>query len=228
MVASYPSIPYVGQYAGEDYGLFCESSSFQALQTSLTYPFLDTAQRKNRDLPIDAATQYFTLHLYSTKEMSRIGSNSANPYRRDNKPIPTLSVGAAAPAAVDDDDEDDDDDMPWGHFGNGRRPAPPEDSSLKKIKTVQGEEGRWTVTDCDADKKAEKCVAGGYSKDDAVQLLTTYRMIYSSITPYVHMLYTAEHDEEHICLDFSHSTRRNDAFGYDSFGVCPNRQDRTK
>ena len=45
------------------------------------------------------------------------------------------------------------------------------------------------------------------------------RMIYSSITPYVHMLYTAEHDEEHVCLDFSHSRRREDAFGYDSFGV---------
>lgn len=45
-------------------------------------------------------------------------------------------------------------------------------------------------------------------------------MIYSSITPYVHMLYTAEHDEEHICLDFSHSgPRRNDMYGYDSFGV---------
>lgn len=45
-------------------------------------------------------------------------------------------------------------------------------------------------------------------------------MIYSSITPYVHMLYTAEHDEEHICLDFSHSRgRRDDMYGYDSFGA---------
>jgi WD repeat-containing protein 23 len=31
-----------------------------------------------------------------------------------------------------------------------------EDTSLKKIKNVQGIEGRWTITDCDADKKAEK------------------------------------------------------------------------
>jgi WD repeat-containing protein 23 len=29
---------------------------------------------------------------------------------------------------------------------------------MKKIKTVQGEPGRWTVTDCDADRKAEKRV----------------------------------------------------------------------
>lgn len=44
-------------------------------------------------------------------------------------------------------------------------------------------------------------------------------MIYSSITPYVHMLYTAEHDEEHICLDFSHPRTREEVYGYDSFGV---------
>lgn len=124
----------------------------------LTYLLSDLAHRKNRDLPIDAATQYFTLHLYSTKEMSRIGPNSSNPYHRDTKSIPTLSFGAATPAGDEDDDEDDEDfdEMPWGHMGGGRQRAPTEDSSLKKIKTVQGEEGRWTVTDCDADKKAEK------------------------------------------------------------------------
>lgn len=33
---------------------------------------------------------------------------------------------------------------------------PREDSSLKKVKNVQGIDGRWTITDCDADKKAEK------------------------------------------------------------------------
>ena len=47
------------------------------------------------------------------------------------------------------------------------------------------------------------------------------RMIYSSITPYVHMLYTAEHDSEHICLDFTgrSSGRGEQSYGYDSFGV---------
>lgn len=46
------------------------------------------------------------------------------------------------------------------------------------------------------------------------------RMIYSSITPYVHMLRTAEDDEEHVCLDFSDpNPRRGAAYGYDSFGV---------
>jgi WD repeat-containing protein 23 len=45
-------------------------------------------------------------------------------------------------------------------------------------------------------------------------------MIYSSITPYVHMLRTAEDDEEHVCLDFSDpNPRRGDIHGYDSFGV---------
>ena len=57
-----------------------------------------------------------------------------------------------------DDDEDDEDGLPWGTWTTGRSRAPTEDSSLKKIKTVQGQEGRWTVTDCDADKKAEKWV----------------------------------------------------------------------
>ncbi len=31
-----------------------------------------------------------------------------------------------------------------------------EDTSMKKIKNVQGIEGRWTVTDCDADRKGER------------------------------------------------------------------------
>jgi hypothetical protein len=45
-------------------------------------------------------------------------------------------------------------------------------------------------------------------------------MIYSSITPYVHMLRTAEDDEEHVCLDFSDpNPRRGREYGHDSFGV---------
>ena len=45
-------------------------------------------------------------------------------------------------------------------FGASRRMqgAPEEDTSMKKIKNVQGVEGRWTVTDCDADRKGERCV----------------------------------------------------------------------
>ena len=33
-------------------------------------------------------------------------------------------------------------------------------------------------------------------------------MIYSSITPYVHLLRTAEHEHEHTMLDFSESGQR--------------------
>jgi WD repeat-containing protein 23 len=60
--------------------------------------------------------------------------------------------------AFQEDDDDEDDGMPWGNWGSARsrRVAPQEESSMKKIKTVQGEPGRWTVTDCDADRKAEK------------------------------------------------------------------------
>ena len=46
-------------------------------------------------------------------------------------------------------------------------------------------------------------------------------MIYSSITPYVHLLNTAEDDAEHIELDFTSQGRYrpNSWGGYDSFGV---------
>ena len=47
-------------------------------------------------------------------------------------------------------------------------------------------------------------------------------MIYSSITPYVHMLNTTEDDTEHVELDFSGIRRRHsDMWAYDSFGVSP-------
>jgi WD repeat-containing protein 23 len=46
--------------------------------------------------------------------------------------------------------------MPLGNFGSGRGRSVQEDWSMKKIKTVQGVQGQWTVTDCDSDKKAEK------------------------------------------------------------------------
>ncbi|WVQ64278.1 uncharacterized protein L199_002440 [Kwoniella botswanensis] len=185
IVASYPAVPYVGQFAREDYSLFY------------------------------TATQYFTLHLYSMNESrkNRIGytANSRKRSRTSRSPtVPTLAIGTPAAAAAEeeeeeeDEDEDDDDyeteesddhGYSWGRGGQ----IVSEDTSLKKIKKVQGVEGSWTVTDCDADRKGEK-------------------MIYSSITPYVHMLYTAESDQEHIELDFS-STRRNDRFGYDRFGI---------
>jgi WD repeat-containing protein 23 len=106
----------------------------------------------------------------------------------------------------DDDDEDWTDDDEYSSFaysdGGGRR-ARGEDSSMKKIKTVQGEEGRWTITDCDSTRDGS-------------------RMIYSSITPYVHMLHTAEFEAEHTCLDFTGQRRRGhgyDGWGYDGFGV---------
>lgn len=94
--------------------------------------------------------------------MAQIGKSN-NPYRRSTggggisaNRAPRLSVGRGG--AFQEEDDDEDDGMPWGNWGTTRNRVPSEDSSLKKIKTVQGEEGRWTVTDCDADKKAEKSV----------------------------------------------------------------------
>lgn len=60
--------------------------------------------------------------------------------------------------------------------------------------------GQWTVTDADADRSGS-------------------RMIYSSITPHVNMLYTAEDDSEHYELDFSNSGGGRDRYG-EGFGVC--------
>lgn len=121
---------------------------------NLTSCLFDSVHRRNRDLPIDAATQYFTLHLYSTKELGQVNKS---PSRRQ-RPVGPAATRRPRTGIVQDDDDDEDDGMPWGNFGSASsgRAAPHEDSSMKKIKTVQGEEGRWTVTDCDADKKAEK------------------------------------------------------------------------
>jgi hypothetical protein len=45
-------------------------------------------------------------------------------------------------------------------------------------------------------------------------------MIYSSITPYVHLLRTAEHEHEHTMLDFSESGQRGGMARYmREFGV---------
>lgn len=44
-------------------------------------------------------------------------------------------------------------------------------------------------------------------------------MIYSSITPYVHLLRTAEHEHEHTMLDFSESGQRGMRGYMREFGV---------
>jgi hypothetical protein len=56
------------------------------------------------------------------------------------------------------EDEDDDEDDGYEAWGMGGRRPTDEQTSLHKIKDVQGVQGSWTVTDCDADKKGEKWV----------------------------------------------------------------------
>lgn len=102
--------------------------------------------------------------------------------------------GVVNESDYDTDDDDDDDDPNWGMGGGGRwNRGPNQATSMHKIKAVRGHPGRWTITDADADRQGD-------------------RMIYSSITPYVHMLRTAEHDMEHATLDFRDR-------GHDHFGV---------
>lgn len=118
---------------------------------NLTHTPLDVANRYNRSLPIDAATQNFTLHLYNTAQSRRL---PARPRPEPGSPLPPHGEDQGT---EEDEDEDDDVDYLFGR-ANMRRGAPREDTSLKKIKNVQGVDGRWTITDCDADKKADKCV----------------------------------------------------------------------
>ncbi|WWD22662.1 hypothetical protein CI109_107155 [Kwoniella shandongensis] len=175
VVASYPSIPYVGQFAREDYSIFY------------------------------TATQFYTIHLYDTTK-----SRNSIPKRRRRatsqpapslSPAPTPSVEEEDEEENEDDYEDEEDEEDWGDFSHsGGRRITAEETSLKKIKTVQGIEGSWTVTDCDADKKGEK-------------------MIYSSITPSVHMLYTSQFDQEHVELNFAGQRRFESMWGYDRFGI---------
>ncbi|OXG54142.1 WD-repeat protein 23 [Cryptococcus neoformans] len=168
VVAYYPSVPYVGQFAGEDYSIFY------------------------------TATQYFTLHLYSTTQYLKSKNNihQRRTVRLSDSIRPTLTLStppARGNRVIEDEDQDGDEDD-WedeDDYVSGSSAI--EDSSMKRIKRVQGVEGRWTITDCDADKKGEK-------------------MIYSSITPYVHMLYTDEFDQEHVELDFSHPRERGNYY----------------
>ena len=189
-----------------------------------------------------AATQYYTIHLYdvsaqrsfsrprpvarrsSSKSLSPTSPLALNALSGStprmpgaysgtsgtSEPLSALTEEAAeAIDALEDDEEDedwtDDEDEPalWPSSASRRRGVRDEDSSMKKIKTVQGEEGRWTITDCDSTRDGS-------------------RMIYSSITPYVHMLSTAEFEAEHTCLDFTGRRQRGrgfDGWGYDGFGV---------
>ncbi|WVQ72216.1 hypothetical protein IAR50_001763 [Cryptococcus sp. DSM 104548] len=178
VVARYPAVPYVGQYAGEDYSIFY------------------------------TATQYFTLHLYSTTANIRNGSIT----RPRRSPLATVRPSAQPPsppggANTEDDEEDwqdDDDDDEEENFireqmFGGRRNSE-EESSMKSIKRVQGVQGNWTVTDCDVDKKGQN-------------------MIYSSITPYVHMLRTDEFDTEHIELSFNSPGERHRYYGHGIWSI---------
>lgn len=63
----------------------------------------------------------------------------------------------------EEEEEEDDDDgyLPWGNWTSGRRGMPREETSLKSIKTVQGEEGQWTVTDADSTKSGDRSVRNG-------------------------------------------------------------------
>jgi len=125
---------------------------------ALTYrpPPPDTAVRRNRDVPLDAATQYFTLHLYSTNQARPTDRKSRDQVRAPRPAPMPGSLRGAIPEAEEQEEEEDDDDHPWGNWGSGRRGMAQEDTSMKKIKNVQGVDGSWTITDCDADTKGAK------------------------------------------------------------------------
>ena len=109
----------------------------------------------------DAATQAFTLHLYDTTK------SKPQPKRQ---PVPDGVPGGSSSAQADpaqstrplrvgseyESDDDDDMGMGWGWNGMRRRGIISEDTSMKRIKQVRGVDGRWTVTDCDVDRKGQK------------------------------------------------------------------------
>jgi hypothetical protein len=96
---------------------------------------------------------------------------------------------------VDPTSDDDDDDDEWGNGGwrprRVYRGRDVEETSLRRIKAEQGEIGSWTVTDAHADR-------------------TGNRMIYSSITPWVHMMSTSDDGTQHVPLKFG---SHNDGYG---------------
>lgn len=157
-----------------------------AIRASRTKAYCtDTAHRFNRYLP-DSATQDFTLYLYNTS------TPKSEKWRR-LRGGGTQVVTGGHPGVVNDSDHDtDDDDGDWRLGGRWQNRGPNQATSMHKIKAVRGHPGRWTITDADADRRGD-------------------RMIYSSITPYVHMLRTDEHDTDHQTLDFR--DRGDDHFG---------------
>lgn len=212
VVAHYPSVPYVGQYAKEDYSIF-----FAATQYYTIHLYDVSAQRSfSRPRPVARRSSSKSLSPTSPLALNALsGSTPRMPGAYSgtsgtSEPLSALTEEAAeAIDALEDDEEDedwtDDEDEPalWPSSASRRRGVRDEDSSMKKIKTVQGEEGRWTITDCDSTRDGS-------------------RMIYSSITPYVHMLSTAEFEAEHTCLDFTGRRQRGrgfDGWGYDGFGI---------
>lgn len=68
------------------------------------------------------------------------------------------SFGAHDAVGMDELEDEGDDGIAWGSWGAAPRGMSNEDTSLKKIKTVQGEEGRWTITDCDSTRDGERSV----------------------------------------------------------------------
>lgn len=110
---------------------------------------------------LDTATQYFTLHLYSTTQYLKSKNNihQRRTVRLSDSIRPTLTLStppARGNRVIEDEDQDGDEDD-WedeDDYVSGSSAI--EDSSMKRIKKVQGVEGRWTITDCDADKKGEK------------------------------------------------------------------------
>lgn len=113
---------------------------------------------------LDTATQYFTLHLYSTTQYLKSKNNiHQRRHARLSDSIQPTSASSTPPAQSNQVNEEEDQD---GHEGDWEDEdgyeeqlsgsSAIEDSSMKRIKRVQGVEGRWTITDCDADKKGEK------------------------------------------------------------------------
>ncbi|EJT50400.1 hypothetical protein A1Q1_00332 [Trichosporon asahii var. asahii CBS 2479] len=132
--------------------------------------------------------------MYSTQSWGR-RAPEAEPERRPRRQERGSAGVLSSLVQFESDSEDEDTFMRWG--GTAPTHAPREETSLSRIKTTQGIEGQWTITDADADRAGR-------------------RMIYSSITPHVYMLSTEAGDDEQTLLDFHDRTRR---YGFESFGL---------
>ena len=212
VVASYSSIPYVGQYAGEDYGIFCERFVLPRGVVDLSVLFLPLAPSIVATVTcLQTLQRSHSPCIFTTLKGPVLSANEVgDPRLRLPSPL-TMRRRRRNTDGLDGEVE-------LGGTSSTRIRA------CKRSRTFKGSKGVGLSPTATSIRRARSSSPLLRAVRRCEKLNLSSRMIYSSITPYVHMLYTAADDTDHIELDFTSSNRRGrhrgDYWGgYEGFGV---------